>query len=79
MSEHRATIDWRLGDASFTYETYSRSHVLRFGGGPVVLEVANHGERVAGVADRRKPKDADVFGRRVCEQVRQVDNEGRTR
>jgi hypothetical protein len=34
---------------------------------------------VAGIADRGKPKDADAFGRRVCEQVRQVDNEGRNR
>jgi len=33
MSEHRATIEWRRGDAAFKYETYSRSHVLRFEGG----------------------------------------------
>jgi organic hydroperoxide reductase OsmC/OhrA len=32
MSEHRATIDWRRGDAAFTYETYSRNHLLRFEG-----------------------------------------------
>jgi organic hydroperoxide reductase OsmC/OhrA len=32
MSEHRATIDWRRGDAAFSYETYSRSHLLRFEG-----------------------------------------------
>jgi organic hydroperoxide reductase OsmC/OhrA len=30
MSEHRATIEWRRGDAAFTYETYSRSHWLHF-------------------------------------------------
>jgi len=30
MSEHRATIEWRRGNAAFTYETYSRSHRLRF-------------------------------------------------
>lgn len=33
MSEHRATIDWRRGDAAFDYETYSRAHLLRFEGG----------------------------------------------
>lgn len=33
MSEHRATIDWRRGDAAFAWETYSRSHRLRFEGG----------------------------------------------
>ena len=49
------------------------------GGGPVVLKVAYYRERVAGIADRGEPKNADFFGRRVCEQVRQVDNEGRNR
>jgi len=37
MSEYRATIDWRRGGAAFKYETYSRSHVLKFGHG---IEVA---------------------------------------
>ncbi len=32
MSEHHATIEWRRGEASFTYETYSRSHWMRFEG-----------------------------------------------
>jgi len=36
MSEHRAMIEWRRGDAAFTYETYSRSHLLRFEGGITV-------------------------------------------
>ena len=36
MSDHRATIEWRRGDAAFTYETYSRSHLLRFEGDIVV-------------------------------------------
>jgi organic hydroperoxide reductase OsmC/OhrA len=30
MSEHRATIDWRLETAEFKYETYNRSHSLAF-------------------------------------------------
>ncbi len=33
MSEYRATIDWKRGDAPFKYETYPRNHVLRFDGG----------------------------------------------
>lgn len=33
MSEHRATIEWRRGNAEFRYETYARDHVLRFEGG----------------------------------------------
>jgi hypothetical protein len=37
MSEHRATIEWRRGDAGFSDETYTRSHTLRFDDG---IEVA---------------------------------------
>lgn len=33
MSEHRATIEWRRGDAGFSHETYTRSHTLRFDDG----------------------------------------------
>ena len=33
MSDHRATIEWQRGEAEFVYETYPRSHVLRFEGG----------------------------------------------
>lgn len=33
MSMYRATIDWRRGNAEFTFETYPRSHVLKFGEG----------------------------------------------
>ena len=30
MSEHRATIEWRLETAEFKYESYNRSHALTF-------------------------------------------------
>ena len=40
MSEHRATIDWRLETAEFKYETYNRSHSLAF----------DHGVRMPGAA-----------------------------
>ncbi len=33
MSEHRASLRWRRGEAAFTYETYTRDHVWRFPGG----------------------------------------------
>jgi len=35
MSEHRATVDWRLA-GEFRYETYSRSHSIDFGRGVLV-------------------------------------------
>ena len=40
MSEHRATIDWRLETAEFAYESYNRSHALTF----------DHGVRAPGAA-----------------------------
>ncbi|MFN3964075.1 MAG: OsmC family protein [Silanimonas lenta] len=33
MSEHTATLAWTRGDATFTYETYSRDHRLVFENG----------------------------------------------
>ena len=33
MSEHRATIDWRLETADFVYERYNRAHTWTFDGG----------------------------------------------
>jgi organic hydroperoxide reductase OsmC/OhrA len=32
MSEHRATIEWRLNGKDFAYETYNRTHAWRFEG-----------------------------------------------
>ena len=40
MSEHRATIDWRLEAAEFNYESYNRNHALAF----------DHGVRTPGAA-----------------------------
>ena len=40
MSQHRATVDWRLETAEFKYETYNRSHSLAF----------DHGIRAPGAA-----------------------------
>lgn len=33
MSEHRATISWKLGEAPFEYEKYPRAHDWEFPGG----------------------------------------------
>lgn len=40
MSTHRATVRWQRTTASFTYETYSRTHVWRFEGGAEVAASA---------------------------------------
>jgi organic hydroperoxide reductase OsmC/OhrA len=33
MSEHRIDLDWSRGEREFTYETFDRSHTVRFAGG----------------------------------------------
>jgi organic hydroperoxide reductase OsmC/OhrA len=37
MSEHRAAIRWTRTSADFTYDSYNRSHEIRFKDGAVVL------------------------------------------
>ncbi len=44
---------------------------------PVILQIADDCERVAGIADRRETNDTNVFWRRV--QLSQVDKKGRIR
>lgn len=36
MSEHRARVEWRRATPDFAYETYDRTHAVRFGGGQQV-------------------------------------------
>ena len=50
MSEHRATIDWRLETADFSYETYNRAHAWSFGGGVQVPAAAAPGNIPPGAA-----------------------------
>jgi organic hydroperoxide reductase OsmC/OhrA len=41
MSEHIAQISWTLGEAEFTYDSYSRDHTWTFDGGITVPASAN--------------------------------------
>lgn len=43
MSEHRATIDWRLESTEFSYESYNRGHAWTFVGGVRVPAAAAPG------------------------------------
>jgi len=43
MSEHRATIEWELGAADYSYDTYPRDHRWRFEGGVEVSASAAPG------------------------------------
>ena len=40
MSEHRATIEWKLESTDFAYESYNRAHVMTFDGGVQVPAAA---------------------------------------
>ena len=67
MSEHRATIDWNLGDREFTYDTYSRDHQWRFEGG---IEVdASAAPSFLGSEERVDPEEALVAAISSCHML----------
>jgi len=67
MSEHSATIDWTLGDAEFTYETYPRAHSWRFGG---AIEVpASSAPEYKGDPERVDPEEGLVAAVSSCHML----------
>ena len=68
MSEHHATIVWKRASADFTYETYNRSHEMRFDGGKIVLP-ASAAVRYKGDADRVDPEEAFVASLSSCHML----------
>ncbi|MEM1108273.1 MAG: OsmC family protein [Planctomycetota bacterium] len=67
MAEHRATIDWKRGDAGFTYETYSRNHTVTFDNG-VVVE-ASAAPDFMGDATRVDPEEMLVAALSNCHML----------
>ncbi len=67
MSEHRASIDWKRGDAEFTYDTYTRGHTWRFEGGTVVE--ASAAPAYLGDASRVDPEEAFVASVASCHML----------
>jgi len=67
VSSHRATIEWALGDGSFTYEAYPRDHVWPFEGGERVAAAAAPG--YLGSADRVDPEEAFVASLSSCHML----------
>lgn len=71
MSEHRATIDWRLETAQFVYETYNRTHAWTFDGGirvPAAAAPVNIPESAAG-APGVDPEQAFVAALSSCHML----------
>ena len=71
MSEHRATIDWRLETAEFSYETYNRTHAWTFDGGVHVPAAAAPGNipRSAPGAPGVDPEQAFVAALSSCHML----------
>jgi organic hydroperoxide reductase OsmC/OhrA len=71
MSEHRATITWARGDASFTDNRYSRAHAWRFDGGAEIAASASPALVAAPWSDPRgvDPEEAFVASLASCHML----------
>lgn len=67
MSEHHATIAWERTTEDFTYDTYSRNHLWRFGGGVEIPASAAPG--FLGDAGRVDPEEAFVAALSSCHML----------
>ena len=68
MSEHRIRLDWHGGDAAFTYETYTRNHVLRFKDGQDVV-TASASPVYRGDGSKADPEDMLVAALSSCHML----------
>lgn len=64
MSDHRADIDWKLGDAEFAYESYPRDHTWTFENG--VRVAASSAPAYLGNPERVDPEEAFVAAVAGC-------------
>lgn len=67
MSEHKAVIDWNLGDAEFGYKTYPRDHTWTFEGGVSVR--ASAAPAYLGTAELVDPEEAFVASLSSCHML----------
>ena len=67
MSEHRATVEWKRGEADFAYETYPREHRWSFPGGHEVP--ASSAPDFLGDASRVDPEEAFVAALSSCHML----------
>jgi organic hydroperoxide reductase OsmC/OhrA len=68
MSEHRIALEWRGGDAAFTYEAYPRNHVIRFKNGEEML-VASASPAYRGDGSKADPEDLLVGALSSCHML----------
>ncbi|MEM0898080.1 MAG: OsmC family protein [Verrucomicrobiota bacterium] len=67
MSEHTANIEWRRGESTFEYETYSRNHLWKFDNGLTVE--ASAAEGFLGDAANIDPEEAFVASLSSCHML----------
>jgi organic hydroperoxide reductase OsmC/OhrA len=68
MSEHHASIVWNRTSADFTYDTYNRSHEVRFKGGAIVLP-SSSAPMFKGDEERVDPEEAFVGSLSSCHML----------
>jgi organic hydroperoxide reductase OsmC/OhrA len=68
MSEHHASVVWTRTSADFTYDTYNRTHEMRFKDGAIVLP-ASSAPAFKGDADHVDPEDAFVASLSSCHML----------
>jgi organic hydroperoxide reductase OsmC/OhrA len=68
MSEHRILLDWQLGDAAFTYETYPRNHLIRFKDGQETM-TASASPVYRGDGGKADPEDMLVAALSSCHML----------
>lgn len=67
MHEYRATTSWRRTSEEFTYDTYNRTHEVKFGGGEVIPWSA--APEFKGDANRVNPEEAFVASLSTCHML----------
>lgn len=68
MTTHHAAVVWRRTSVDFAYDTYNRSHEVRFKSGAIVLP-ASSAPAFKGDADRVDPEEAFVGSLSACHML----------
>jgi organic hydroperoxide reductase OsmC/OhrA len=68
MSDHHAAVRWTRTSADFTYNTYNRSHEMRFKNGDIVL-AASSAPAFKGDSERVDPEEAFVGSLSSCHML----------
>jgi organic hydroperoxide reductase OsmC/OhrA len=67
MAEHHIALNWELGDAAFTYDSYPRNHSIAFkNGAPVIFSAA---ATYKGDASKGDPEDMLVAALSSCHML----------